>query len=665
MTGTPVWPQFALKSDRRGLPDLGGHGAPRRPLPDQPHLALRRVRAVRGRRRRRSPTSTPGGSRASCASGRTGSSTSSATRSGTSSCSAVVLPGIVFTVLALWPFLEARVTRDHATHHFAQRPREAPVRTAIGAGGHHLVRGADARRAATTSSPSTSRSRWTRSTRWLRVLVFVLPAVAGSITFWICRDLGRARPGRSAIAGPGHVPADRGRRLRRGARGLAASSARARTLATRRDARSLLRRRRRDLAGRVRRVVLVVVRDAARRDRAGAGHLPPLADLHDRRDRGGGVRLRPDRVVAHPVPAPQARRPRTRAAGPFDANVPLEVVYTAIPVVIVVVLFALSVRTEDRVDAVSRRPRRHPARRGLRVGVALHLRRRRAHGGEPPERRGRGGPDDRAPAGANHARGAHVERRDPRVLGPGLPVQARRDPGTHDGVRPHAHRPRRVSGRCAEFCGLNHAFMTFTVRVVEPSGVRRMARGATLGGGDVREHDGRTPARRGAAPEPPKAPGPVAWLTTTDHKKIGILYCVTAFAFFLIGGALADSMRTELAEPGRQLLSNQAYNASVHDPRHGDDLPVRRAVRIGPRQLPDPVADRRARHGVPPAQRALLLVLRGRRAPRAALGVRLGGRGRGDGMDAYTPLSGGADVAGRGRRTCGSWASRWWPSPPS
>ena len=59
--------------------------------------------------------------------------------------------------------------------------------------------------------------------------------------------------------------------------------------------------------------------------------------------------------------------------------------------------------------------------------------------------------------------------------------------------------------------------------------------------------------------EPPKPSGPVAWLTTTDHKKIGILY-VTAFAFFLIGGALADTMRTELAEPGRQLLSNQAYN---------------------------------------------------------------------------------------------------------
>ena len=51
-----------------------------------------------------------------------------------------------------------------------------------------------------------------------------------------------------------------------------------------------------------------------------------------------------------------------------------------------------------------------------------------------------------------------------------------------------------------------------------------------------------------------------AWLTTTDHKRIGIAYCVTAFAFFLIGGTLAGLMRAELAEPGRQLVSAQAYN---------------------------------------------------------------------------------------------------------
>ncbi len=54
-------------------------------------------------------------------------------------------------------------------------------------------------------------------------------------------------------------------------------------------------------------------------------------------------------------------------------------------------------------------------------------------------------------------------------------------------------------------------------------------------------------------------PGVVTWLTTTDHKKIGIFYCVTAFAFFLIGGALAGVIRAELAQPG-QIVSSQAYN---------------------------------------------------------------------------------------------------------
>jgi cytochrome c oxidase subunit 1 len=54
--------------------------------------------------------------------------------------------------------------------------------------------------------------------------------------------------------------------------------------------------------------------------------------------------------------------------------------------------------------------------------------------------------------------------------------------------------------------------------------------------------------------------GLVEWVTTTDHKRIGVLYMVTAFAFFLLGGVMALLMRTELAEPGRQLLTPQAYN---------------------------------------------------------------------------------------------------------
>jgi len=61
-------------------------------------------------------------------------------------------------------------------------------------------------------------------------------------------------------------------------------------------------------------------------------------------------------------------------------------------------------------------------------------------------------------------------------------------------------------------------------------------------------------ARRG------HAGGLVGWVTTTDHKKIGILYMGTAFAFFLLGGVLGLLMRFELAQPGRQLVGEPVYN---------------------------------------------------------------------------------------------------------
>ena len=53
----------------------------------------------------------------------------------------------------------------------------------------------------------------------------------------------------------------------------------------------------------------------------------------------------------------------------------------------------------------------------------------------------------------------------------------------------------------------------------------------------------------------------MGWLTTTDHKAIGIAYAVTSLVFLLIGGALAGVIRAELAEPGLQLVSEQAYNS--------------------------------------------------------------------------------------------------------
>src|SRR5205823_8062022 len=49
-------------------------------------------------------------------------------------------------------------------------------------------------------------------------------------------------------------------------------------------------------------------------------------------------------------------------------------------------------------------------------------------------------------------------------------------------------------------------------------------------------------------------------MRTTDAKTIGILYLVTSFAFFFIGGFMALLMRAELARPGLQFLSLEQYN---------------------------------------------------------------------------------------------------------
>jgi cytochrome c oxidase subunit 1 len=58
----------------------------------------------------------------------------------------------------------------------------------------------------------------------------------------------------------------------------------------------------------------------------------------------------------------------------------------------------------------------------------------------------------------------------------------------------------------------------------------------------------------------PPSPGGVGWLTTTDHKRIGILYMVTTFAFFLIAGLFSLAMRAELAAPGLQVVGVDTYN---------------------------------------------------------------------------------------------------------
>src|SRR5207248_11566086 len=61
-------------------------------------------------------------------------------------------------------------------------------------------------------------------------------------------------------------------------------------------------------------------------------------------------------------------------------------------------------------------------------------------------------------------------------------------------------------------------------------------------------------------PEPYEHRGIASWLTTTDHKKIGLMYIFTALAFFLVGGLLAEMVRTQLATPNSTLFTFNRYN---------------------------------------------------------------------------------------------------------
>src|SRR6185295_4508753 len=55
-------------------------------------------------------------------------------------------------------------------------------------------------------------------------------------------------------------------------------------------------------------------------------------------------------------------------------------------------------------------------------------------------------------------------------------------------------------------------------------------------------------------------PGVLGWLTTTDHKRIGLMYLFATLGFFLAGGVEALVMRTQLAEPDAGIVGPATYN---------------------------------------------------------------------------------------------------------
>jgi ubiquinol-cytochrome c reductase cytochrome b subunit len=103
---------------------------------------------------------------------------------------AVLLAGVTFGLLYVWPFLEARVSGDHDEHHLLDRPRQRPVRTALGVATFSFYAicflGGAADVLSVTFGLSVNAVLWT-----FRIALFVVPVVVGYATRNLCRELSR------------------------------------------------------------------------------------------------------------------------------------------------------------------------------------------------------------------------------------------------------------------------------------------------------------------------------------------------------------------------------------------------------------------------------------------------------------------------------------------
>ena len=100
-----------------------------------------------------------------------------------------------------------------------------------------------------------------------------------------------------------------------------------------------------------------------------------------------------------------------------------------------------------------------------------------------------------------------------------------------------------------------------------------------------------------------------SWFTTVDHKRIGILYGVSAGAFFVIGGLEALVIRLQLWQPDNNLVSAQMFNSLFT--MHATTMIFLAIMPLGcfVLQLHHPVADRRARRRLSAPERLQLLGL--------------------------------------------------------
>jgi ubiquinol-cytochrome c reductase cytochrome b subunit len=102
----------------------------------------------------------------------------------------VVLPGIMFTLAGAYPFIEAKMTKDTKKHHLLQRPRDVPVRTALGSmaitfyvvlflsGGNDII--------AKAFDISLNAMTWGG-----RIALLILPPIAYALAYRVCLGLQR------------------------------------------------------------------------------------------------------------------------------------------------------------------------------------------------------------------------------------------------------------------------------------------------------------------------------------------------------------------------------------------------------------------------------------------------------------------------------------------
>ena len=102
----------------------------------------------------------------------------------------VLLPGVVFTILYLWPFIEARWTGDREEHHLLDRPRDQAGRTAIGAAAFSFV-AVMLLAGASDVLASTYDLSVNGVIVVLRTALLVAPPLVGLVTWRTCRALQR------------------------------------------------------------------------------------------------------------------------------------------------------------------------------------------------------------------------------------------------------------------------------------------------------------------------------------------------------------------------------------------------------------------------------------------------------------------------------------------